>query len=356
MAAKKPSPDEGARTAVQTAAARPPERGAAVPLDLRALNVFVAVVEAGGMTTAARRLGMTQPAVSQTIAALERTLGVSLFDRSLRPPTVTLSGSILYEQAEQLLARARAMTEMVRRPAHAGLPHIRLGLIDSFAAIVGPHLIKEVRSAALHWSVWSGLSPSHERALMERQVDIVVCGDTLEDTEQILRYDLLTEPFFLAVPAVYDGDVSSLAALAQRLDLVRYSSRSLIGKQVERHLRRVRVEAPRRLEFDGADAVHAMVAAGVGWALTTPLCFLQGRIYTPGVRFLPLPGPGFSRRLILAARRDELGDLPARVAATGQRILRRDALPLIIRELPWLAGRITVGGARAQRQPAEAAE
>ena len=54
------------------------------------------------------------------------------------------------------------------------------------------------------------------------------------------------------------------------LDLVRFSTRSFFGRRVEQHLRRVRVEPPRRLEFDTADAVMAMVGAGVGWAVATP--------------------------------------------------------------------------------------
>ena len=57
--------------------------------DLRALEAFVAVVEAGGMTAAAQRLGTTQSAISQTIAHLEETLGVQVLDRAVRPPQPT---------------------------------------------------------------------------------------------------------------------------------------------------------------------------------------------------------------------------------------------------------------------------
>ena len=51
------------------------------PLDLRALQAFVAVCETGSMTAAARRLGLSQSAVSQSIASLEREQGTALFDR-----------------------------------------------------------------------------------------------------------------------------------------------------------------------------------------------------------------------------------------------------------------------------------
>jgi len=76
-------------------------------VDLRSLDVFVAVIDAGGMTAAARRLGTTQSAVSQTIANLEGALGVQLIDRTVRPPKLTVPGGVLYERAKALLDAAK---------------------------------------------------------------------------------------------------------------------------------------------------------------------------------------------------------------------------------------------------------
>lgn len=56
------------------------------PIDLRALEAFVAVCETGSMTAAAKRLQVSQSAVSQSVAALEREQGTDLFDRDSRPP------------------------------------------------------------------------------------------------------------------------------------------------------------------------------------------------------------------------------------------------------------------------------
>jgi DNA-binding transcriptional LysR family regulator len=56
------------------------------------LEVFAAIVEAGGMTAAGQRLGMTQSSVSQSIANLEVQLHVQLLDRSQRSPMLTPLG------------------------------------------------------------------------------------------------------------------------------------------------------------------------------------------------------------------------------------------------------------------------
>jgi len=315
-------------------------------IELSALEAFVAVVEAGGMTAAARRLGQTQSAVSQTIIALEKTLGVALLDRSVRPPAPTAAGAVLQARAGPLLAEARALAAGVRDAAGTALPRLRLALVDSLAATVGPHLVRALRDAASRWSLWSGLSEAHADALRAREVDVILADDTVADGDGLLRRAVLREPYVLAVPADWkDAAARSLAELAAARDMVRYSARQITGRQIERHLHRVGVAAPRRLEFDASDAVLAMVSAGVGWAITTPLCALQARAALDGLRLLPLPGPGFERRLSLFARRDELGDLPQRIAATTATILHRESLPALTATAAWLPQRIHVGDA-----------
>jgi DNA-binding transcriptional LysR family regulator len=314
-------------------------------VDLRSLDVFVAAIDAGGMTAAAKRLGTTQSAVSQTIANLEGAMGVQLIDRTVRPPKLTVSGGVLYDRAKALLDAAQEAVEQARAPERHVLPHLRVGLVDSFAATIGPHLIRAMRGAAVHWSVWSGLSPEHERSLLDREVDLIVAGDVGEDEEGLVRHHVLTEPFFLAVPRAYQGPTDDLNGLAQRLDLVRYSARSTFGRKVERHLRRLRLAPPRRLEFDTADAVIAMVGAGVGWAVTTPICFLQGLAHVRSVRCLPLPGPGFARRLDLIARQHELGKLVEELVTASTRVLEEHCLPVIAQHAPFAVEKMVLGGA-----------
>ena len=73
------------------------------------LQVFVAVVQAGSFSAAARRLGRTQSTVSAAIANLEADLGVELFDRSTRIPGLTAAGQKLQLEAEAVLERCLAL-------------------------------------------------------------------------------------------------------------------------------------------------------------------------------------------------------------------------------------------------------
>jgi len=85
-----------------------------VTFSLSQLQSFLAVVEKGSFSGAARALGKGQPAVSHAVATLETHLGVELFDRSGRTPTLTEAGSALLPEARELLASAQMLRHNAR--------------------------------------------------------------------------------------------------------------------------------------------------------------------------------------------------------------------------------------------------
>jgi hypothetical protein len=62
------------------------------------------------------------------------------------------------------------------------------------------------------------------------------------------------------------------------------------------------------------------------------------------VRCLPLPGPGFSRRLDLIARQHELGELVAELVAASTRVLEEQCLPVIAQHAPFAVDKMVLGG------------
>ena len=84
-------------------------------LDLRKLRYFLAVAEELNFARAADRLHIVQPVLSRQIAALERELGVTLFDRSRRGTRLTDAGMSLVSEARAILASASAVQRRIRR-------------------------------------------------------------------------------------------------------------------------------------------------------------------------------------------------------------------------------------------------
>lgn len=311
-------------------------------LDIRSLKVFLAVGAKGSMTAAAQALGMTQSAVSQAIQQLERTMGATLVDRVHRPLRLTAAGSILSRRVERLVEETEHLTAAVREAS--SVPEIRVGLVDSVAGTVGPHLIRNFMDRVSTITLWAGLTAPLLQALMNRQVDVVVASDPLDDIESFRQIQIVGEPFILALPKSYalPRGPLTLDGLARSYPMIRYSARSSIGVRIDRHLRRCSVSVPRRLEMDSSDTLFAMVAAGVGWALTTPLCVLHGRPDLSLVRLLPLPGPGFARQIVMIAREGEYEDLVDRLAREAREALQSTCLPAIRRLMPWVAGEIAL--------------
>jgi DNA-binding transcriptional LysR family regulator len=284
---------------------RTPRAGAAI--DVRALEIFVAVAQAQGMTAAARQLGITQPAVSLAIAHLEEALGTPLVDRSTRPLRTTPAGQVLLRRASRVLADVAQLRGSVSQSAGRPLSNIRIGIVASITALGAP-LILALQALADELRIWSTLTPDLRDALLERKLDVLVTSESLESIPHLARRVVLREPFVLAIPRDFALARRSLtlASLAESLPFIRYTSRSNIGESIERYLRRRRVNAPRQLELDTSTAVHDMVAAGLGWAMTTPLCLIQSGVSLDAVALRPLDGTPLRRALHVIARDTEL--------------------------------------------------
>jgi DNA-binding transcriptional LysR family regulator len=313
--------------------------------DLKALKVFLTVAELSSMTAAAKRLGLSQSAVSQAIRQLEESAGVVLIDRERRPLALTAAGAGLRQRGDALVAEAESLYKTVREQAGPEAQLLRIGMVDSFAATIGPPLIKSLLSSAVHLHVGSGLAPGLGAALLERRLDMIVTSDPPEASAVLECHRLLSERFvlLLARPLAQMLPRPTLERLTTAAPLIRFNSDSHIGEAIERYLTEYGVVPARRLEIDTADSLVAMVAEGIGWALITPLCLLQARVNSDAVVVLPLPGAGLSRELTLISRLGEYGELPQRIAATAATIFDEQWRPKLTRMAPWLANAVTVG-------------
>ncbi|WP_206952424.1 LysR family transcriptional regulator [Trinickia acidisoli] len=281
---------------------------------------WVCVVESGSMSDAANRLGITQGGVSQRIKALENLLDTTLLDRASRPARPTAAGRRLFERSTELLRNVDQMVESVRNVTRAKRTVVRLGAIDSFAAMIGPILTRALAGSAHQIRLWSGITPNLDAQLEARQLDVAVTMNGYSRVPEIRRLRLFSEPYFVVLPKAFDMDrFTTLTDLSKHLQFVRYSARSINGQQVDAYLSSQAEYIERTCEFDATDPLLSLVAAGLGFALTTPLCLWQSRHYVPDVRVVPLssfsrfgrPSSELHRSFYIAYRENELGSLPA---------------------------------------------
>ena len=115
------------------------------PLTLDQMRVLVAVADTGSFSAASRRLGRVQSAISQAVRAMETTLGVALFDRSTKTPTLTEAGAAIVQDARAIVDSAKALRARAQSIAEDVEPELTLAIDATFPM---PLLMESLR--ALH--------------------------------------------------------------------------------------------------------------------------------------------------------------------------------------------------------------
>ncbi|MFD8079241.1 LysR family transcriptional regulator [Streptomyces sp. NPDC059718] len=164
-------------------------------MELRQLRYFVAVAEELNFGRAAERLLIAGPSLSQQIKALERDLGVRLFDRDRRSVSITPAGSALLPHVRALLERADDVGRRAKQLA--GSEAVRLGYTNWLPADLAARASAVAR---LHVDAWIG--PSHTQAarVAEGGLDLAICWVQTADLERCgLRSRLLGADLLYAV-------------------------------------------------------------------------------------------------------------------------------------------------------------
>ncbi|MFJ4143239.1 LysR family transcriptional regulator [Pseudomonas sp. NPDC089734] len=299
-------------------------------IDMYAVQVFIAVAEEGSMSGAATRMGISQSGVSQMVRQLEEELGVILVDRSTRPLTLTPFGVALRNRGSVLNEEILHLKAQVVDAGRGVKPDLKIGLVDSFAATCGSAFTKRLLGKVSQLSIRTGLSPQQGESLLRRDLDLIVTSDPLMDANDVIRYRLFSEKYFVITPAEVHRNIASIddiRAMANALPVVRFNRGSQVGQQIERHLRSLKIRVPNRLELDNADALTSMVAEGIGWAVTSPMCFLQASAWWDKVNVHLTPELGLERSLYLVARRNEYGAFFTDACETAREVVLNSFLP-----------------------------
>lgn len=114
-------------------------------LNLESLRVFTVAAETENFSRAARYLHLSQPAVSQHIQALERYLGVQLFERHGRRISLSPVGEALLPQAKELLRGCQQLQETAMALAGSVLGHLTIGCSTTSGKYVLPRLLARYR-------------------------------------------------------------------------------------------------------------------------------------------------------------------------------------------------------------------
>ncbi len=250
-------------------------------VELRHLAALDAVAHEGSFGRAAKRLGYTQSAVSQQIAALERAVGERLLERPGGPRAVSLTeaGTLLLRHAEAIVARLEAARADMAALRAGEMGTLRVATYQSVGARVLPAVMRRFRSE------WPGITlqlsePNTDPELylvVERgEVDLAFTSVPLPDGP-FEAQPLMSDPYVLMAPADHDLATRGSASLADVADLPLIgSSQCASGTVVEEELASAGYDVEFGFRSDDNGTVQGLVAAGYGVALVPLLAVTPG--------------------------------------------------------------------------------
>jgi DNA-binding transcriptional LysR family regulator len=172
-------------------------------MDLRQLRYFLAVADAGQLTAAAARLGIQQPPLSQQIAALERQLGMRLFDRHAKGVTLTEGGRLFATEARRLLDDFAAMRSRVDAVARGQRGVLQVAFTSSAAAhAFTPQALRACRQRhpAIEWVVSESNAAEITEGVASGRLHCGFLRVPVAWPEGVQMRTLLREPVVAAIP------------------------------------------------------------------------------------------------------------------------------------------------------------
>jgi DNA-binding transcriptional LysR family regulator len=238
-------------------------------MDTRQLAAFCEVVERRSFSEAASRLGVTQPAVSQQVRALEQRLGAQLLDRSGRRVEPTEAGLRLYRGAQRMLALEEQLLDELAEPGAPLSGTLAIGASTGPAAIVLPLLLCEFQRENTELRVELSVSDTQSvvELVADRRLELGIVGAARRHRSVVF------EPFFrdeviLACPPghPFAGRAVALDELSEG-PLILMQRGAGVRQMVEDELRksgtRLRdLEVP--LELGLQESVRSAVQGGFG--------------------------------------------------------------------------------------------
>ena len=240
-------------------------------MDTRQLQAFCAVVEKKSFSQAAEQLGVTQPAVSLQVRALEQRLGQSLLDRSGRRVEPTEAGRRLYRSAQRMLALEEQLLDEVGADDGRLTGTLAIGASTGPGAHLVPLLLCEFQRQHpdLHvaLSIWDTQTVIDR--VVDRQLELGVVG-ALRRHRSLEFEPLVRDEIVLAVPPGHDaaGGTISLDELKEETLIVMQEGagvRQVVEEELRRAGLRLRGVEP-KLELGLQESVKSAVAAGYGVA------------------------------------------------------------------------------------------
>ncbi len=264
-------------------------------MELRQVRAFVTTADEGHVGRAATRLHVTQPTLSRQLAALERAVGVPLFDRVGRRLELTQAGVVFLGGARELVRRADQLAEETRRAHRGELGVLRIGFVQSATFEALPRLVRAFGAAwpSVRVEVTAMTTLTQLTALADDRIDVGLLRPPVHAPDLSLR-TVSHDPLCAALPGGHRLAARQRVSLADLADepfvLYGRASGPPVHDTIVGHCLAAGFSPMVAQYADDVQTIVALVAANLGVSLLiapTPRTDESSVVYRPLVEDLP---------------------------------------------------------------------
>ncbi|HMJ66841.1 MAG TPA: LysR family transcriptional regulator, partial [Candidatus Binatia bacterium] len=211
-----------------------------VPIDSRQLRAFAALARTGSFTIAAKKLFLSQSAVSHSMKALETDVGCRLFDRMGKKVLLTQAGETLLHHAEKILQEMQAARAALDQLGKWGRGRLRLGASTTACQYILPPVLREFKASFPQTliTIEPGDTLTTIDLLHRSEVDLAITLEPLNEP-QLEFHPLFTDELsFIVAPThawAKDGHVNRLEI--PRQNYVLYNKGSYTFRAIQEYFR-----------------------------------------------------------------------------------------------------------------------
>lgn len=231
-------------------------------MDVKTLYSFVTVVDHGSFADAAKALDLSVSSISVQMRGLEEDVGLILFDRTRRPPTLTPNGYEFALRAREVLETWEQLSESLRRPSSGGV--LKIGSVHTAVTGILPPALLDLRISAPELSIRlsTGLTHELEAALRGGRVDAAVVTEP-EVVSSDMTFEVVCEER-LVVIAHCSASGSDFRTVLQENPYLRFNRNARVAKLVDAKLREFGLEVLSQMEVDTLEGIVSLVGTGLG--------------------------------------------------------------------------------------------
>lgn len=269
-------------------------------MDVHHLKTFIAIAEYGTFGAAGKVVGLTQSAVSQQIKAIEEHLNVNLFDRTVRPPALTVHGVTLLEGARRIVKEYEITVRATKGERLSG--NLVLGAIRTSFTGALPKALSNLRERYPQIRIHAQTldSPDLVSMVTTGRLDAAIIPNGIPLKDDISWIPFAVEPLVVISNMEIRG--KSDKEVLENAPFIKFSRKVITAGLINEELHKRKINVHTEMNIDSFAGIIRMVAHGLGVSVVPEQA--QGDPFPAHIQKIPFGKPQINRILGIIYQKD----------------------------------------------------